>query len=121
MLASIIVTSANAHKGYKLTLRPFVCVHPQRLDCRRAFVETAKELVPDIDAMDEMIAKELASEGEVEARRRRGGNRTEFRVRRARAWGNVILQAFSDVVARGLSLSPGDRPAVGGTEWPPVG
>ena len=83
------------------------------------FIETANELVPDIDAMDEMIARELVSEGEEEARRRRGGRRTEFRVQRARDWGNVILQAFGDVVARGLSLPPSERPAVGGTEWPP--
>ncbi len=83
------------------------------------FIETAHELVPDIDAMDEMIAGELASEGEEEARRRRGGRRTEFRVQRARDWGNVILQAFGDVVAKGLPLSPGERPAVGGTKWPP--
>ena len=83
------------------------------------FIETANELVPDIDAMDEMIAEELASEGEEEARRRRGGRRTEFRVQHARDWGNVILQAFGDVVARGLSLSPSERPAVGGTKWPP--
>ena len=83
------------------------------------FIETAHELVPDIDAMDETIAGELASKGEEEARRRRGGKRTEFRVHRARDWGNVILQAFGDVVARGLSLSPDERPAVGGTKWPP--
>ncbi|MCH8064074.1 MAG: thioredoxin family protein [Chloroflexi bacterium] len=83
------------------------------------FIETANELVPDIDAMDEMIARELASEGEEEARRRRGGRRTEFRVQHARDWGNVILQAFGDVVARGLTLSPSERPAVGGTKWPP--
>ena len=85
------------------------------------FIETAKELVPDIDAMDEMIARELASEGEEEARRRRGGRRTEFRVQRARDWGNVILQAFADVVAKGFSLSPSERPALGGTQWPPEG
>ena len=83
------------------------------------FIETAQELVPDIDAMDDVIAEELASEGEEEARRRRGGRRTEFRVQRARDWGNVILQAFGDVVAKGLSLSPSERPAVGGTKWPP--
>ena len=82
------------------------------------FVETANELVPDIDAMDEMIAAELASEEEAEARRQRGGRRTEFRVQRARDWGNVILQAFGDIVAKGLSLSPSERPAVGGTKWP---
>ncbi len=81
--------------------------------------ETAHELVPDIDAMDELIAKESASEDEAEARRRRGGRRTEYRVQRARDWGNVILQAFGAVVARGLSLSPSERPAVGGTKWPP--
>ncbi len=83
------------------------------------FIETAHELVPEIDAMDEMIARESASEDDAEARRRRGGRRTEFRVQRARDWGNIILQAFGAVVAEGLSLSPSERPAVGGTKWPP--
>ena len=84
------------------------------------FIETANELVPDIDAMDGVIAEDLASLSEEDARRRRGGRRTEYRVHRARDWGNVILQAFGDIVAKGLSLSPSERPAVGGTVWPPT-
>ena len=100
------------------TVPVFVVYEASFLEVAR-FIETANELVPDIDAMDEMIAKELASEGEEEARGRRGGRRTEFRVQHARDWGNVILQAFGDVVARGLTLSPSERPAVGGTKWPP--
>ena len=100
------------------TVPVFVVYEASFLEVAR-FIETANELVPDIDAMDEMIARELASEGEEEARRRRGGRRTEFRVQHARDWGNVILQAFGDVVARGLSLSLSERPAVGGTKWPP--
>ena len=69
--------------------------------------------------IDDMIARELASESEENVRRMRGGRRTEFRVQRARDWGNVILQAFGDIVAKGLSLPTNERPAVGGIKWPP--
>ena len=83
------------------------------------FIETAVELVPDIDAMDEDISRKLEGEPEEGARRLRRGKRTEYRVARARQWGEVILQAFADTVADGLSRAHGQRPAIGGTRWPP--
>jgi|TARA_B100000809_G_scaffold263150_1_gene315720 thiol-disulfide isomerase/thioredoxin len=82
------------------------------------FVETAHELVPDIDAMDGNIDKELEGLAEGYARRLRRGKRTEYRVSHANQWGAVILQSFADTVARGLTLSDDQRPAVGGTKWP---
>ncbi len=85
------------------------------------FVETAHELVPDIDAMDGNIDKELEGESEGDARRLRRGKRTEYRVSHANQWGAVILQYFADTVARGLNLSDDQLPAVGGTKWNPEG
>jgi len=83
------------------------------------FIETAFELVPDIDAMDGNIDRELENEPEDSARRLRRGKRTEYRVTHARQWGEVILKSFANTVADGLSRSPEQRPAIGGTKWPP--
>ena len=83
------------------------------------FIETAGELVPVLDAMDEAIAKEIASEPEENARAAGRARRTAFRVAHAEEWGNVILGAFQRVVAQGLSLPADQRPAVDGTKWPP--
>lgn len=84
------------------------------------FIETAGELVPVLDAMDEAIAKEIASEPEENARAAGRARRTAYRVAHAEEWGNVILGAFQRVVAKGLSLAPDQRPAVDGTTWPPA-
>ena len=83
------------------------------------FVETALELVPAIDAMDDMIAKEIAGESEEDRRAAGRGRRMAFRTSHAQEWGEVIMESFSRTVAEGLKLSPGERPAVGGTKWPP--
>ena len=83
------------------------------------FIETAGELVPDIDAMDDDITRELEKESEDSARRLRRGRRTEYRVARARQWGEVILRSFANTVADGLSRPQEQRPAIGGTRWPP--
>ena len=82
------------------------------------FIETARSLVPLIDSMDEMIAQEVAGEGD-SARALARGKRTAFRVARAKEWGNVILQEFCQVVKDGLARPTDQRPAEGGTEWPP--
>ena len=83
------------------------------------FIETASELVPAIDGMDEMIAKEVAGESEENARTLGRGKRTAFRVAHAKEWGNVILESFRKVVADGMARAPESRPVVGGTKWPP--
>ncbi len=83
------------------------------------FIETANELVPAIDAMDEMVARGVAGESADNARTVGRGKRTAFRVAHAKEWGEVILHAFRRVVADGLALPPQQRPAVGGTKWPP--
>ena len=97
---------------------PVFLVYDSSMNEVARFIETANELVPAIDAMDDMIAKELASESPEDVRRMRGGKRTTFRVERAREWGDVILRAFYRVISDGLSLPDEKRPAVGGTKWP---
>jgi thiol-disulfide isomerase/thioredoxin len=81
------------------------------------FIETARQLVLQIDAMDEMIAREVSGQGD-DARTVLRGKRTAFRVAHARQWGEVILQEFCQLVQEGLALPPEQRPAEGGTQWP---
>ena len=82
------------------------------------FIETAKELVPAIDAMDEQIARDAAADTEDDPRAVVRGKRTAFRVARAHECGSTILEAFVRVIEDGLGLPAQERPAVGGTEWP---
>ena len=84
------------------------------------FIETARSLVPAIDAMDEMVAQAAAAiTDEAESRQQARGRRTAHRVGKAAEWGTVILNEFQQVVADGMALPATDRPAEGGTEWPP--
>ena len=82
------------------------------------FIETARSLVPRIDAMDEAIAQEVAGEGD-NARAAGRGKRTAFRVAHAKEWSAVILNEFKQVVEEGLGLPANQRPSEGGTQWPP--
>lgn len=83
------------------------------------FIETASELVPAIDAMDDVVAQEMAGDNSPTTGTASRGKRTAFRVAHAREWGEVILREFGQLVADGLTLPPGGRPMVGGTKWPP--
>ena len=85
------------------------------------FIETALELVPAIDAMDDMIAQEVAGESEENRRAAGRGRRMAFRTSHAQEWGEVILDSFGRTVTEGLKRPPQERPAVGGTKWPPEG
>ncbi len=84
------------------------------------FIETARSLVPAIDAMDEMVAQAAASiSDEAESRQQARGRRTAHRVSKAAEWGAVILNEFQQAVADGMARPAAERPAEGGTEWPP--
>ena len=85
------------------------------------FIETALELVPAIDAMDDMIAQEVAGESEENRRAAGRGRRMAFRTSHAQEWGEVILDSFGRTVTEGLKRPSQERPAVGGTKWPPEG
>ncbi len=83
------------------------------------FIETASGLVPQIDDMDEAINRDTEGLDEAAQRQARRGRRMAHRVSQAQDWGEVILEEFRQVVDAGLQLPPADRPAVGGTKWPP--
>lgn len=85
------------------------------------FIETAHALVPQIDAMDAAVNREPAEGDEAAVRQARRGRRTAHRVACAQEWGEVILREFREAVDAGLELPPSQRPAVGGTKWPPEG
>ncbi len=98
---------------------PVFVVTDQSMSEVARFIETAAELVPAIDVMDEAIQREAAAESAEDARAGVRGRRTAFRVAHANEWGDVILRAFVETIAQGLAASPDARPAVGGTVWPP--
>ncbi|MDA0733521.1 MAG: thioredoxin family protein [Chloroflexi bacterium] len=98
------------------TVPVFVVLDQEMHEIAR-FIETAKGLVPRLDAMNEMIASQVPGEGE-NARNVARGQRTAHRVSHAREWGEVILHEFQQVVSDGLALPANQRPAEAGTEWP---
>ena len=98
---------------------PIFVVLDQDMNEVARFIETAGPLVPDIDAMDAAIDQETTGLSEDEQRQAKRGRRTSYRVERAQAWGDVILEEFGGLVADALAGSPQDRPLEGGTKWPP--
>jgi hypothetical protein len=85
------------------------------------FIETARALVPDIDAMDGNIDQEMAAENVENPDRARRSRRTPYRVARAGEWSKVIVSEFRRVVGDGVTRDAVNRPAIGGTKWPPEG
>ena len=109
------------------TVPVFVVFDSQMREVGR-FIETAKELVPTLDTMEDEVKRETLQAAEMDkpmneisetSRNAFRGRRTAYRVDHAREWGNVIANAFTSVVRDGLSLPADQRPAEGGTEWPP--
>ena len=99
---------------------PVFVVFDQHLAEIARFIETARALVPAIDAMDEMVTQAAAGDSpNADARREARGRRTAHRVSKAAEWGAVILNEFQQTVAEGMALPPEQRPAEGGTQWPP--
>ena len=98
---------------------PIFVVMDQEMNQKVRFIETANNLVPSIDAMDEAIDQENAGMDEAEARRAKRGRRNAYRVEHAQEWGEVILEEFGELVADALSGSKPDLPLEGGTKWPP--
>ena len=83
------------------------------------FIETAGGLVPQIDAMDDSINRDTEGLEEAAQRQARRGRRMAHRVAHRQDWAEVILKEFRDIVDTGLKLPSAERPAVGGTKWPP--
>ena len=106
--------------GHRAGTVPVFVVFDDNMGEIARFIETARSLVPAIDAMDEMVAQAAAAiTDEGESRQHARGRRTSHRVSKAAEWGAVILNEFQQVVADGMARSPDERPAEGGTEWPP--
>jgi hypothetical protein len=100
---------------------PVFAVYDSEMSEVARFIETASALVPDIDAMDGNIDKELAAENVENLDRARRSRRTPYRVARAGEWSKVIVAEFRRIVGDGVTRDPDDRPAIGGTKWPPEG
>ena len=100
------------------TVPIFVALDDEMNEIAR-FIETANGLVPQIDAMDDAINRDTEGMDEAAQRQARRGRRMAHRVSHAQDWAEVILQEFRMVVNAGLEGSSADRPAVGGTKWPP--
>ena len=92
------------------------------------FIETAPELVPTLDGMEDTIRKahpevpdidkdvnEMSESTRNLLRQERGA----FRIKHAKEWGHIVSRDFHHVVAAGLARKPEEGPAEGGTEWPP--
>jgi thiol-disulfide isomerase/thioredoxin len=97
---------------------PVFAVYDSEMNEVARFIETASALVPDIDAMDGNIDKELAAENVENPDRARRSRRTPYRVERAGEWSKVIVAEFRRVVGDGVTRDSDDRPAIGGTKWP---
>lgn len=94
------------------------------------FIETAKELQPLVGKMtDELRSRLLNSEERdkplpeltPESRAAFGSARAAYRVAHGQEWGEIVVNAFTRTVQKGLELPAAQRPAEGGTEWPPKG
>ena len=94
------------------------------------FIETAKELQPLVGRMADELRARLLDPAEAEkpmneltpeSRAKFGSARAAYRVAHAPDWGAIVIRAFTATVQRGLALPPAERPAEGGTEWPPKG
>lgn len=100
---------------------PVFVVYDSQMNEVARFIETANALVPDIDAMDGNIDKEMAAENVENPDRARRSRRTPYRVARAGEWSKVIVAEFRRVVGDGITRDADERPAIGGTRWPPEG
>ena len=110
------------------TVPVFVFFTPEDMRQISLFVETAPELVPTLDGMEDAIRDEHpevpdmrkdVNEMSESTRDLLRQERGSFRVRHSQDWGKVISRSFRDVVEAGLARKPGEPPAEGGTKWPP--
>lgn len=111
------------------TLPVFVVFNDEMREIAR-FIETAKKLQPLVGKMADELRAHLLKADErdkpipelsAESRAAFGSARAAYRAAHAQDWGEIIIAEFTDTVRRGLALSATERPAEGGTEWPPRG
>ena len=106
---------------------PLFVVFDSQMQQVGLFIETARELVPDLGRMEEEVARTSVAPSDAQkpvaemsgaSRTAIRGGRAAYRVAHAEEWGRVIIHAFTTVVKEGLVLPPQARPATGGTQWP---
>ena len=110
------------------TVPVFVCFQGEEMREVARFVETAQELVPTLDGMDDAIRGMHPDVSDIRADVNQMSQSTRdllrqergmFRVRNAGDWGRVISRSFRETVAAGLARGPDEGPAEWGTRWPP--
>ena len=84
------------------TVPVFVVLDPSMREIAR-FIETANELVPAIDELYDMIAKQVADDSGENAQRRGVGRRVAIRVSHAKEWGEVNSKGLSASGGRWIS------------------
>ena len=111
------------------TLPIFVVFDDEMHEIAR-FIETAKKLQPLVGKMSDELRAHLLKADEQdkpipelspESRAAFGSARAAYRAAHAQDWGEIIIAEFADTVRKGLALPAAERPAEGGTEWPPKG
>lgn len=107
---------------------PVFVVFDQEMQEIARFIETAKELQPLVGQMNREIREKrlAAADADKGPREMTEEGRTVYRretvarrVAAASEWGKVVIESFTRTVKEGLALPTAQRPAVGGTEWPP--
>ena len=111
------------------TVPVFVFFTPEEMRQISLFIETAPELVPSIDGMEDAIRKAHPEVPDINGdvndmsqstRDLLRQERTAFRIDHSSEWGRIIAHSLREVVAQGLAREPGQGPAEGGTKWPPT-
>ena len=111
------------------TVPVFVFFTPEEMRHISLFIETAPELVPAIDGIEDAIRKAHpevpdingdANDMSQSTRDLLRQERAAFRIDHAPEWGRIIAHSLRKVVAAGLARQPGEGPAEGGTKWPPA-
>ena len=109
------------------TVPVFVFFNPNMQEISR-FIETAPGMVPILDELEVNSLREVGvnpdttkSQGELDEGTRNlvRKKRIEARITRAREWGQIVVRSIRQVVSDGLAREPDQRPAEGGTQFPP--
>lgn len=116
------------HRWGTVPVFVFFDKHMQEI-CR--FIETAPEMVPILDILDQELLGEIQAEvdenSDLNAEPEGLGNRsreflsekrTAARITHAKEWGQVIICSISKVVRYSLTTNPAQRPVYGGTKFP---
>ena len=109
------------------TVPVFVFFDPNMQEISR-FIETAPGMVPILDELEVNSLREAGVDSDTTERRGEldegtrnlaRQKRIDARIARAREWGQIVVGSIRQVVTDGLARKPDQRPAEGGTQFPP--